>query len=47
MYTKDQIEKTVKSKGYVWFEDPKDKGYVKPGAQTSGTVEFDYSIGVN
>ena len=27
MYTKDQIEKTVKSKGYVWFEDPKDKGY--------------------
>jgi|TARA_R100000329_G_scaffold822_2_gene1580 hypothetical protein len=27
MYTKDQIEKAVKSKGYVWFEDPKDKGY--------------------
>jgi hypothetical protein len=31
--------------GYV--QDPKAKGYVKPGAQTSGTVEFDYSIGVN
>ena len=27
MYTKDQIEKAVKSKGYVWFDDPKDKGY--------------------
>ena len=27
MYTKEQIEKAVKSKGYVWFDDPKDKGY--------------------
>ena len=27
MYTKEQIEKAVKSKGYVWFEDSKNKGY--------------------
>ena len=27
MYTKEQIEKTVKSKGYIWFEDSKIKGY--------------------
>jgi hypothetical protein len=27
MYTREQIEKAVKSKGYVWFEDPSKKGY--------------------
>ena len=27
MYTKEQIEKAIKSKGYVWFEDSKNKGY--------------------
>ena len=27
MYTKEQIEKAVKSKGYIWFEDSKNKGY--------------------
>ena len=27
MYTREQIEKAVKSKGYVWFEDSKNKGY--------------------
>ena len=27
MYTKKQIEKAVKSKGYIWFEDSKNKGY--------------------
>jgi len=27
MYTKEQIETAVKSKGYKWFEDPKDKGF--------------------
>jgi hypothetical protein len=26
-YTKEQIEKAVKSKGYVWFEDANNKGY--------------------
>ena len=26
-YTKEQIEKSVKSKGYVWFSDPNKKGY--------------------
>jgi len=26
-YTKDQIEKAVKAKGYVWFEDTADKTY--------------------
>ena len=26
-YTKEQIEKAVKSKGYVWFEDVANKGY--------------------
>ena len=26
-YTKEQIEKAVKSKGYVWFEDNGNKGY--------------------
>lgn len=26
-YTKDQIERTVKSKGYKWFEDTSNKGY--------------------
>lgn len=26
-YTKEQIEKAVKSKGYVWFEDSNNKGY--------------------
>jgi hypothetical protein len=26
-YTKDQIEKAIKSKGYVWFEDANNKGY--------------------
>ena len=27
MYTREQIEEAVKAKGYVWFEDPSDKGY--------------------
>lgn len=27
MYTKEQIEKAVKSKGYVWFEDSNNKGF--------------------
>jgi hypothetical protein len=27
MYTKDQVEGAVKSKGYVWFEDTNNKGY--------------------
>ena len=27
MYTREQIEKAVKSKGYIWFEDSKNKGY--------------------
>lgn len=26
-YTKDQIEKAVKSKNYVWFDDPENKGF--------------------
>ena len=26
-YTKEQIEKAVKSKGYVWFEDVSNKGF--------------------
>jgi len=26
-YTKEQIEKAVKSKGYVWFEDSSNKGF--------------------
>jgi len=26
-FTKEQIEKAVKSKGYVWFEDPYNKGF--------------------
>lgn len=27
MYTREQVEKTVKAKGYKWFEDSKNKGY--------------------
>jgi hypothetical protein len=27
MYTREQIEAAAKSKGYVWFEDNKNKGY--------------------
>ena len=27
MYTREQIEKAVKAKGYVWFEDESNKGY--------------------
>lgn len=27
MYTREQIESTVKSKSYVWFSDDKNKGY--------------------
>ena len=27
MYTREQIEATVKDKGYKWFEDPANKGY--------------------
>ena len=27
MYTKEQIEKTVISKGYKWFTDPNNKNY--------------------
>ena len=26
-YTKEKIEKAVKSKGYVWFEDTQNKGF--------------------
>ena len=26
-YTKEQVESTVKIKGYVWFEDTNKKGY--------------------
>ena len=26
-YTREQIEKAVKSKGYVWFEDKNNKGF--------------------
>ena len=26
-YTKEQVESTVKGKGYVWFEDTNNKGY--------------------
>jgi len=26
-YTKEQIEKAVKSKGYVWFEDAANKSF--------------------
>lgn len=27
MYTREQIERAVKSKGYVWFDDSSNKGY--------------------
>ena len=27
MYTREQIEAAVKSKGYVWFEDKANKGF--------------------
>jgi hypothetical protein len=27
MYTKEQIENAVKTKGYVWFDDTQNKGY--------------------
>jgi hypothetical protein len=27
MYTREQIEKAIKAKGYVWFDDPNRKGY--------------------
>ena len=27
MYTREQIEKAVKAKGYKWFEDSSNKGY--------------------
>jgi hypothetical protein len=27
MYNKEQIEKAIKSKGYVWFNDDKNKGF--------------------
>lgn len=27
MYTREQVEATMKSKGYVWFEDASNKGY--------------------
>ncbi len=27
MYTREQIEKAVKDKGYKWFEDNSNKGY--------------------
>lgn len=26
-YTREQVEKALKAKGYVWFEDSKNKGY--------------------
>ena len=31
MYTKEQIEKAVKAKGYVWFYDAANKGFDIPG----------------
>lgn len=39
MYTKEQIENAVKSKGYVWFEDNSDKNYDLNivGVRTSAT----------
>lgn len=27
MYTREQVEKAVKEKGYVWFDDPSNKGF--------------------
>lgn len=27
VFTREQVEKAVKAKGYVWFEDASDKGY--------------------
>ena len=27
MYTREQVEAAVKSKGYVWFEDAANKGF--------------------
>ena len=27
MYTREQVEKTVKAKGYKWFSDSRNKGY--------------------
>ena len=32
---------------FGYTTDTKAKGYVKPSAQTSGIVDFDYSIGVS
>lgn len=37
MYSKDQIEKAVKSKGYKWFEGPKDYDVNIVGVRTSST----------
>ena len=38
-YTKDQIEKAIKSKGHVWFEDESNKGFDLNiiGVRTSST----------
>jgi len=36
-YTKDQIEKTIKSKGYVWFEGTKDFDLNIVGVRNSDT----------
>ena len=38
-----------RNRTYDFTTDTKAKGYVKPGAQTSGVITgaFDYSIGVN
>jgi hypothetical protein len=36
-YTKDQIEKTIKSKGYVWFEGTKDYDLNIVGVRNSAT----------
>ena len=27
MYTREQIERAVKAKGYVWFDDMSNKGF--------------------
>lgn len=35
MYTREQIEKAVKSKGYVWFENVNNKGF-DVGIRNSG-----------
>lgn len=52
MYTKEQIEKVVKAKGYVWFEGAKDFDVNIVGVRTSSTGQvvtnvFDDSITIS